>query len=161
MDNVSLNDLRQPVPLLALIVFLVLVVGVGALIGSQTIPGPWYEALDKPFFTPPDWVFGPVWFTLYVMIAVAGWRIWMLRPGSAAMGLWGLQMLVNWLWSPVFFIAENLWLALAVIIVLLAAILAFVWAARRIDRVAALLFLPYAAWVGFATVLNLSLALMN
>jgi len=141
--------------------FLLIVVGVSTLIGTQSVPGAWYDALEKPFFNPPSWVFGPVWTALYVLIAIAGWRIWMIEPASRAMRAWFAQMLVNWAWSPVFFLGELLWGALAVIVVMLALIVTFIVLARKIDRIAAWLFVPYLAWVSFATLLNLSIAVLN
>src|SRR5690606_19653779 len=128
--------------------------GIGLLIGFATQPGDWYDDLAKPPFNPPSWLFGPVWTVLYVLIAIAGWRIWRVAPRSAAMLLWFVQMILNWLWSPAFFGAEAPWLAFAIIVPMLAAILAFIAQARRIDRPAAWLFVPYAAWVAFATLLN-------
>ncbi|HEV7346262.1 MAG TPA: TspO/MBR family protein [Devosia sp.] len=157
----SLADYKTPRPWIALAIFVVVVVGVGALIGTQSTPGPWYEGLEKPPFNPPNWVFGPVWFTLYVMIAVAGWRIWMIDARSTAMKLWFAQMLLNWIWSPIWFIGQMLWPAFAVIVALLALIVAFIWVARKIDIIAAWLFVPYLAWVSFATLLNLSIAILN
>ncbi|WP_090599053.1 TspO/MBR family protein [Pelagibacterium luteolum] len=161
MSTITVNNLKNPRALAILAAFIVAVVGIGALIGTQTAPGLWYAGLEKPPFNPPNWVFGPVWFTLYVMIAIAGWRTVMTEGFSAAMGLWIAQMLLNWAWSPTFFGAENLWLALAVIIPMLATILAFIVNRWPRDRLSALLFIPYAAWVSFATILNLSLALLN
>ncbi len=157
----SFDTLKQPRSLLTLAVFLVLVIGVGALIGTQTAPGAWYAGLDKPPFNPPDWIFAPVWFTLYAMIAIAGWRTFLIAPVSLAMGLWVGQMLLNWTWSPAFFMAENLWLGMVVIVPMLGVIVAFIAERWNKDRVSALLFAPYAAWVGFATILNLSLAILN
>ena len=87
----------------AIIPFLLLVVGGGLLIGFLTIPGPWYEALAKPSFNPPNWLFGPVWTILYVLIAIAGWRIWRRDPRGTPMKLWWLQLVLNFLWSPSFF----------------------------------------------------------
>ena len=154
-------DYRAPRTWIVLAVFLVVVVAVGGLIGTRSVPGPWYEGLAKPPFNPPNWVFGPVWTTLYVMIAVAGWRIWMLAPSGTAMKLWFAQMGFNWIWSPVWFIGQMLWPAFAVIVVILALIVAFILAARRTDSIAAWLFVPYLAWVAFASLLNLSIALLN
>src|SRR5690554_7484307 len=119
------TDFRSPRKLLLLAAFVAVVVAVGALIGSQTDPGAWYAALDKPPFNPPNWVFGPVWFMLYVLIGFAGWRTFVRSPKSVQMRLWVGQMLLNWIWSPVFFGAENLWLALAVIVPMLGTIIAF------------------------------------
>lgn len=154
-------DLRRPGALVTLVVFLALVVGVGALIGVNTAPGAWYEALQKPAFNPPNGLFGPVWFALYVLIAIAGWRSWQRDPTGLPMLLWGGQMLLNWAWSPVWFGLQQMWLAFAIIVVMLVLILAFIAVNWRRDRVAAWLFVPYAAWVAFASLLNLSIALLN
>ncbi|MER2537334.1 MAG: TspO/MBR family protein [Rhizobiaceae bacterium] len=145
---------------LRLFLFLLLVVGGGSLIGVTVQPGTWYAGLQKPPFNPPNWIFAPVWTTLYVMIAVAGWRSW--ERGGAQMRLWWGQLVLNFAWTPVFFGAHLLGPALAVIAALLAAILAFMAAARRRrDGVSALLFAPYAAWVAFATLLNASIWWLN
>jgi benzodiazapine receptor len=159
----SLPDLSrlQRHPRLALAVFIVAVAGMGLLIGSLTAPGPWYEALRKPVFNPPGWVFGPVWAVLYVLIAVAGWRTFTRVPRSRLMGVWAAQLALNWLWTPVFFVAHQIWAALAVIVLLLLLILNFIAGNWRRDRPAAILFLPYAAWVGFAGLVNLSIAVLN
>ena len=146
---------------LALVLFLLLVVGGGSLIGAMTAPGAWYASLTKPAFNPPNWVFGPVWTALYVLIAIAGWRIWRVRPRGQAMAAWWLQLVLNFLWSPVFFALHSLSGALVIISMLLAAIFWFILAARRHDMVAAWLFAPYLAWVGFATLLNASLLWLN
>lgn len=145
----------------SLAVFLVLVLGGGLLIGYATLPGAWYAALAKPAFNPPNWVFGPVWSLLYVLIAIAGWRIWRTLVSGAAKTLWIVQLVLNFLWSPVFFGAEMPRAGLAVIILLLAAILGFIVAAWNEDRSAAWLFVPYAFWVAFATLLNLSIVWLN
>lgn len=154
-------DYKAPRTWLTLAIFVVVVIGVGGLIGSQSTPGEWYESLAKPPFNPPNWIFGPVWLTLYVMIAVAGWRIWMLAPSSTAMKIWFAQMLANWVWSPVWFIGQMLWPAFAIITVILALIIAFILVARQRDKIAAWLFVPYMAWVAFASLLNLSIAILN
>jgi tryptophan-rich sensory protein len=152
---------RRPVSWITLVVFVVVVVGVGGLIGTRSIPGAWYEGLQKPPFNPPNWIFGPVWFTLYVMIGIAGWRVWIRDRTGAAMKLWVAQMLLNWAWSPVWFIGQMLWPAFAIIVLMLAAILAFIAVNWRQDRIASMLFVPYASWVAFASVLNLSIAILN
>ncbi len=161
MSTLTLNDLKQPRSLITLAIFLIVVIGIGSFIGTQNVPGTWYDALTKPPFNPPNWVFGPVWFILYVFIAIAGWRTALRRPFGMAMGVWVLQMVLNWLWSPAFFGAENLWLAFAIIIPMLASILAFIALSWKRDRVSAWLFIPYACWVSFASLLNLSLILLN
>lgn len=156
--TVSRNSPRK---WLVLALFLAVIIGVGSLIGVSTAPGEWYANLNKPPFNPPNWIFGPVWFALYVMIAIAGWRTFMRDPGGTAMKLWAGQMVLNWLWSPTFFTLHWLWPAMIVILATLATILAFIAVNWRTDRISAWLFVPYAAWVGFASALNLSIAILN
>ena len=144
-----------------LTLFLLLVVGGGLAIGFLTAPGEWYAGLVKPPFNPPNWVFGPVWTVLYVLIAVAGWRTFERDRSSWPMKLWWAQLVLNFLWSPTFFATHLIGLALLVILLLLAAILAFIIVSWRQDRVAAWLFAPYAAWAAFASALNDSIWLLN
>ncbi|WP_407073533.1 TspO/MBR family protein [Rhizobium sp. AQ_MP] len=147
--------------ILSYILFIGFVVGAGLLSGLTNMPGEWYQSLEKPFFNPPSWLFGPVWTTLYVMIGVAGARIWQRAPKSAAMQLWFAQVAFNLMWSPAFFGLQNPELALVVIAGMLATIIAFMVKARPIDGISTLLFVPYLAWVAFASVLNLSIAWLN
>lgn len=146
--------------LASLAAFLLMVVGGGLLVGFSFRPGPWYEALDKPWFNPPDWLFGPVWTILYVFIAIAGWRCWH-QDGRPRMALWWTQLALNFLWPAVFFGWQAIGAALALIVVLLAAIVAFIAAAWPGDRVSALLFVPYGLWVAFATALNAAIWWLN
>lgn len=145
----------------SLFLFLVLTVGGGLLLGVLTGPGAWYADLAKPSFNPSGWIFGPVWTALYVMIAVAGWRVCQYDRGGWPMKLWWVQLALNFLWTPVFFGAHRIGLAFVVILLLLAAILAFTAAAWRQNRLAAWLFAPYAAWVAFASVLNGAIWALN
>ncbi|MFN7126108.1 MAG: TspO/MBR family protein [Allorhizobium sp.] len=147
--------------ILSYILFIGFVVGAGLLAGLTNMPGDWYQSLEKPFFNPPPWLFGPVWTTLYVLIGVAGARIWQRAPKSAAMQLWFAQMAFNLMWSPSFFGLQNPELALAVIVGMLVTIVAFMVKARPIDRISTLLFVPYLTWVTFAGILNLSIAWLN
>ncbi|MFC5583683.1 TspO/MBR family protein [Nitratireductor kimnyeongensis] len=141
--------------------FLVLVVGGGLAIGYLTTPGSWYAGLEKPAFNPPNWLFGPVWAALYVLIALAGARIWLRARQSSVMRLWWIQLVLNFAWSPVFFSLHMIGSALLIILLLAAAVIAFVIASWRIDRMSALMFLPYAAWVLFAGLLNGAILLLN
>ena len=143
------------------ILFLLLVVGGGLAIGYLTVPGAWYAQLAKPAFTPPGWIFGPVWTALYVMIAVAGWHVWRRDRRSRQMNLWWAQLVLNFLWTPTFFAAHQIGLAFVVVLLLLTAILSFIAVSWREDHVAAWLFAPYAAWVGFALALNASILVLN
>lgn len=161
MTTPSLADYKTPRPWLTLAIFLVVVIGVGALIGMVSSPDGWYAGLEKPPFNPPNWVFAPVWFVLYILIAIAGWRIWMIDPRSPPMVLWFVQMALNWAWSPVWFVGHATWLAFAIIVALFLAIAGFIATAWRHDPVAGGLFVPYLAWVGFAGTLNLFIALAN
>jgi benzodiazapine receptor len=142
------------------VVFLLAVLGIGLLIGSITRPDGWYAALAKPAFNPPNWVFAPVWTVLYVLIAIAGARTYEGRV-SWGFALWLGQIALNFAWTPVFFGLHQPGLALVVISALLVAILMFVVDRWRADRVSALLFIPYAAWVAFASVLNAAIVVLN
>ena len=145
--------------MLALFVFFTL--GGGTLIGVNNIPGDWYSGLEKPFFNPPNWIFGPVWSVLYVLIAIVGWRTWNRGPAGLPMQFWFGQLAANFLWSPAFFGMQQPGLALLVIAVLFALIVLFIRLTWNHDRTSAMLFLPYLAWVAFASLLNLSIWWLN
>jgi translocator protein len=155
-----LNSTSQLKHWLALPIFLLLAFGAAAL-GAFAPPGEWYATLNKPSFNPPGWIFGPVWTVLYVMIGVAGWRIWRVGPRSVAMLLWFAQLALNAAWSPTFFAAQQIGLALVVIIALWLSIGATIRAAWPLDRFTSVLLTPYWAWVSFATVLNAALWRLN
>jgi translocator protein len=142
-------------------VFFALVLGGGLVIGMVTAPGVWYATLNKPPFSPPNWIFAPVWTTLYIMIAIAGWRIWGQGRSTPPMKLWWAQLALNFVWSPIFFSAHRIDIALGVIVLLLITIIGFIVITRRQDKIASLLFAPYAAWVAFASVLNGAIWLLN
>lgn len=146
---------------LSLLGFFALVIGGGLAIGYLTAPGQWYAGLAKPSFNPPNWIFGPVWTVLYVLIAVVGWRTFERGRGGWPMRLWWAQLALNFLWSPVFFAAHRIGLALVVILLMLATNLSFIRTVWRQDRMAAWLFAPYAAWVAFASVLNGAILMLN
>jgi benzodiazapine receptor len=151
---------------LALAGFLGLCFAVAAAGGAVTASsvGSWYAGLAKPSFNPPAWVFGPVWTVLYVMIAVAGWRVWCRRGEAgarAALIAWGVQLALNLGWSFLFFGAHLIGAALLEIVVLLAAIVCTIVLCWRVDRMAGALLIPYVAWVGFATLLTAALWRLN
>jgi translocator protein len=147
--------MRRP---LVFVIFLVVVLGGGLAIGAVTRPDGWYAALAKPPFNPPNWVFAPAWTLLYVMIAVAGARTYERVSGFF---LWVAQLALNFAWTPAFFLLHRPTLALCLIAALLAVILVFIVTRWTADRVSALLFVPYAAWVAFATLLNASIVVLN
>jgi len=151
---------------LALAGFVVLCLVVGGLGALLTAPGlaPWYAGLQKPSFNPPGWIFGPVWSTLYVLMAYAVWRIWSLDPHPSrpkAYWAFAVQLVLNLCWSGAFFFLQSPGFALIVIICLLAAIVTTIVLFFRLDKLSGELFVPYVLWVCFATVLNLSIFLLN
>ncbi|MBP1857993.1 TspO/MBR family protein [Rhizobium herbae] len=143
------------------ILFIAAVLGCGLLIGINNIPGEWYQSLAKPSFNPPNWIFAPAWSVLYVIIGFVGARTFLHHRQSAAMRFWVAQMIFNFAWSPLFFGLHEIALALIVILSLLISIAGFIATSRKQDYLSALLFLPYLAWVAFATLLNTSIFLMN
>jgi tryptophan-rich sensory protein len=151
---------------LALAVFLALsfsAAGLGGL-AMRGGPGTWYASLAKPSWTPPGWVFGPVWTLLYASMAVAAWLVWRGNGWSGArlpLALFGVQLALNAAWTPVFFGLHRPGLAFAEICALLAAIVATVAAFFVRKPAAGALMLPYLAWVGFAASLNFAIWRMN
>ncbi|MCX7825429.1 MAG: tryptophan-rich sensory protein [Verrucomicrobiae bacterium] len=148
---------------LALAGWLALCFGAAAF-GGLFGPGEWYARLRKPAWNPPNWVFGPVWTTLYIMMAVAAWRVWRLADNGArrkALGLFLAQLALNAAWTPLFFGLKQPGLAFAEIVLLWIAIGATTAAFFKLDRVAAWLMAPYLAWVSFAAVLNAVLWRLN
>lgn len=150
-----------------LAVFLILCLGIGMLGGVVTRPAieGWYAGLTKPSWTPPAWIFGPVWTVLYVLIGVAGWRIWIRRASSPAkwlvLRLFAAQLLLNAIWSPLFFGLREPFLALVDIAGLWVMVLLCWNAMRTADALASWLFVPYLLWVSFAASLNAAIWWMN
>ena len=160
MDAIAL-DYRKPKTLIVTVAFIAIVVTVGSLIGANNTPDAWYAALNKPPFNPPNWLFAPVWFTLYVLIGIGGARTFLRDASGPAAFVWVAQMLLNWAWSPTWFTLHMPWAAFAIIITILVLIVAFMALTWKRDRVSAWLFVPYAAWVAFASTLNFSIAILN
>jgi tryptophan-rich sensory protein len=126
-----------------------------ALSGVYFEPGPWYQGLIKPDWTPANWVFPLVWSVLYVAIAVAGWLVWCrTRPISVSLVLWFVQLVLDAAWPWLFFGLHLPLLAFVDLVLLFLAVVAFSLASFNAARAASLLFLPYALWLGFAGVLN-------
>ena len=148
----------------SLVVAVGLCLAVGALGGwvTATSVKTWYPLLSKPGFTPPDWLFGPVWTALYVLMGIAAWRVWRADAKARnALAVFAVQLMLNLAWSVVFFGLRKIGAAVAVIVLLEAAILTTMAAFWRVDRSAAALLLPYALWVAFATVLNIAVWRLN
>lgn len=143
--------------LLVLLAFLVFTLAVGLVAGQVTVPNiaSWYSGLAKPSFNPPNGIFAPVWTALYVLIAVAAWRVWRVAGWWAkGLALWLIQLALNFAWSFIFFGAHNPGAALADLVILWFAIAATLTVFWRTDRAAGGLLIPYLAWVSFAGVLN-------
>jgi tryptophan-rich sensory protein len=146
--------------------FLVLcfaVSGLGAA-ATATSVGSWYQALEKPSFNPPDWVFAPVWTTLFILMAIAGWRIWRglhTRPRTIALVVFAVQLGLNLTWSVLFFGLQSIGGALVDIALLLTAIVTTATLFWRIEWIAGALLVPYAIWVAYALLLNASIWLLN
>lgn len=140
---------------LKLFVLVTLAVGVSAgLFTEPSIPA-WYAHLLRPAIAPPNWVFAPVWTTLYVVMAYAAWRVWKTTGlKSAEMAVYGLQLALNFAWSGIFFFLHDIFAALIEIVALDIFVLVTLVMFWRRDRLAGVLFLPYLGWTLFATVLN-------
>ena len=148
----------------ALYAFLIgtLAVGLSASLFTEPEIAGWYAGLAKPSFNPPNWIFAPVWTALYVLMAIAAWRVWRVAGlRSVALSLYFLQLAFNFAWSLIFFAEHQAALALIDIALLWLTILATAAAFFRTDRWAAAMMLPYLAWVSFAAVLNYEIARLN
>ena len=127
-------------------------------------PGAWYERLKKPAWRPPNRLFAPVWTVLYLMMAVAGWLVWRTAGFAGAavpLSLYALQLLLNAAWTPVFFGLHRPDLGFVVIVLLWLAIAATIVAFAPVNGIAAVLMIPYLAWVSFASLLNFAILQMN
>jgi benzodiazapine receptor len=143
-----------------LLVFLALV-ALTAWTGMTFRPGPFYAALQKPAWTPPNEVFPPVWAALYVMIALAGWIVWRAQGLGPALWVWLVQLILNGAWSWIMFGRKQIDVAFFDIGALWLAIFAFIIVAWPVRRSAALLFVPYFLWVSYAMALNFELWRLN
>jgi tryptophan-rich sensory protein len=139
--------------------WIVLCFAVGGVSGTWTAAevGGWYRTLHRPGFAPPDWVFGPVWSLLYLLMAIAAWRVW-ITPASPmrswGIGLFLVQLALNFAWTWIFFHRHAIGAALAEIAALWVAIAVTLLVFARVSPMAAWLMAPYLVWVSFATALN-------
>lgn len=158
-----MRDRRSLLYCVAFVLFCELVGGAGSIFTAHEIPT-WYAGLHKPAFNPPNWLFGPVWGVLYALIGVAGWRLW--REGASpvrnrAMALWWVQLGLNAAWTPVFFGAHAMGVALGIIVLLDVVVVLLLRPAFRVCTVAGALLVPYLGWIVFASVLNEELWRLN
>ena len=150
--------------LIAAVLFCIIVGSIGSLV-TTTGPDSWYAGLAKPFFTPPGWVFAPVWITLFTLMGIALYLVW--QEGTEkpevrkAIAIFGVQFVINIIWSFLFFGLRSPLLGFIDIIVLWFMIAAMIAVFYRVNRTAAYLLVPYIAWVTLATALNGSVYFMN
>jgi len=123
----------------------------------------WFYALHKPIFYPPEWLFGPVWITLYILMGLASYLVWQRNTRSALKTnqIYWIHLIFNALWTILFFYFQSISLALVDIIILWCLILALIFLFNRENKISAILIIPYFLWVSFATLLNLSILILN
>ena len=151
----------------AFVINIAITLGVGALGGWATLQSvkTWYPTLNKPSFNPPDWLFRPVWTTLYVLIGIAAYLVWIRRdkivhfPRTVAIYL--IQLILNLGWSFIFFYLHEIGFALAEIILLLIIIVINGLIFYKINKWAGLIFIPYILWVSFASFLTYNIFILN
>ncbi len=144
------------------LVFFSAFVSLAAFIGAYFEPGEWYSLLSKPYWTPPNWLLGPVWTVLYSMICLAGWLSWQkdYRLGPP-LWIWGGQLILNAAWSWLFFGLHRPGLALICILLLVSCIIGFIVLSSENNKRSSFLFIPYLVWVLFATALNFQIWRLN
>lgn len=152
-------------PKLITSIILCLVVGAaGSFFTISSIPT-WYSHLNKPFFSPPNYLFGPVWTILYILMGISLYLIWekgfKKQKSKDALMNFSFQLFFNAIWTPIFFGAKSLGWSLAIIILMLYFIIQTIRSFEKVDKTAAYLLFPYFFWVSFATVLNFSVWLLN
>lgn len=171
-ESSQTNSASAPIPkrrfavsIGVLVLFLAVVAaaaGVGGLFTARSV-GTWYRELNRPSWTPPGWLFSPVWTALYVMMAVAAWRVWQVAGAGAraALAAFGVQLVLNAGWSAVFFGLRSPGWAFAELCALWLAIVATIVLFTRHSLLAGVLMAPYVAWTTFAGVLNFAIWRMN
>lgn len=150
--------------LFVLVFFLLIPQVIGGLVSVITQPSitGWYQQLNRPWFTPPDWLFGPVWILLYITIGISGYLVWKEIGWKWSVLKWFfIQAFLNGLWSILFFGLQQPFLAFIEIALLELAILIMFTKFKRISKQAGYILIPYLAWVGFASLLNLAIVILN
>ena len=149
---------------LTFILFFIITYSASLIGGLATInfKEPWYSLLAKPIFNPPEWIFAPVWTTLYLMMTIAIWNFWHSRVRDMnTVYIYFIHLVFNTTWSIVFFVLHNIILALIILIMLIAIIIMLIVRFRRVNLVSSYLMIPYVLWCTFALVLNLNLIILN
>lgn len=164
MQSASAKEQPWQVLPLILSIGITLLIGFTASIFTKPEIAGWYTGLQKPSFNPPNWLFAPVWTALYIMIGFAAFLTWQKRQHPAyakGRNFYFLQLFLNFSWSVVFFGMHSIIGGFVIIVLLLAAIIATMVYFNKISKAAALLLIPYLAWVSFATLLNVSILILN
>jgi translocator protein len=160
-ENLQKHQRRQWWALFGFLLLTFAVAASAALVTGPDVTG-WYSTLAKPSFNPPNWVFAPVWTSLYILMAIAGWRVWRVTGlFTWAMALFLVQLAFNFAWSFIFFHFHRIAFALCDILALLVAIVLTTVVFRRTDKTAGVLLAPYLAWVSFAALLNAAIYKLN
>jgi tryptophan-rich sensory protein len=152
---------------LKLLISVVIPLIIGGISGGFTVSGinSWYATINKPWFNPPNWIFGPVWTSLYVMMGIAFYLIWKSDAvpslKSQAITLFFIQLIVNFLWSIIFFYLQQPGWAFFDIVIMWVMILLTIFSFGKISSTAAWLLVPYICWVSFASVLNFAIWKLN
>lgn len=136
---------------------------IGSIFTIQAIPT-WYAYLNKPFFAPPNWLFGPVWTLLYILMGIACYLIWQknqTKKRDLALKWYLAQLLLNAIWTPIFFGIPSPVLGFTVIILMLISIIFTIIHFSKLNKTSAYLLIPYVAWVSFASLLNAAIMVMN
>jgi translocator protein len=145
----------------ALFATYLLACGAAATTGAMFSPGAWYDALKKPSWTPPNWLFPVAWTTLYLLMSAAAARASLVEGSGFGLAFWSVQIAFNTLWTPVFFGLRRMRAALVIMVFLWLSVAATTVAFLQLDLWAGLMFLPYLLWVTVAGVLNLSVVRLN
>ncbi len=135
--------------------------GAAATTGMVFKPGQWYAQLNKPKFTPPNWVFPVAWTTIYLLLAWVGYRLTMIPGSEMVLALWAAQIALNTLWTPVFFGAQRIVAAMIILVLLWLVVAVMVVLALRLDVITGLILFPYLAWLCVAAALNFSIMRNN
>ena len=163
----NMNTVKQDFKFVPFLISLLITLSIGGIAGFFTTSQikVWYVYLNKPSFNPPNWLFGPVWTVLYIMIAIAAYLVWQRRDQSEAFKkariIYFIQLLLNFSWSIVFFGLHQVLDALVVIALLFVSIIININAFSKFSKIAAWLLVPYLLWVSFASILNLSIWMLN
>lgn len=141
-----------------------LIATVGGLVTAPSVKG-WYQTINKPSFNPPNWIFSPVWTTLFILMAISSYLVWKnskdLKQLNKSMGIYNIQLGLNLLWSLLFFGLKSPTYAFIEIVVLWGTILYTIIIFKRTYKTSAILLIPYLLWVSFAAFLNLNIVLLN